>query len=803
MRVCETPESSSDFSSHRAGRSVLVVDGDPIQLRRMQTELEATGLTVRATTGASEALVTARADRPDALISDVRLGDLDGFILSSLFRSDPQLGGVPVVLVTDHLEGAEDRKLATAAGVHALLERSPNVAREVDALLHLLDGDGHVAAAGKPDPYVMRMAGQIGQLLAQAHAVEARCKSLLDNAHDAITILTPDGIILEANRGCEEILQMPRERMIGHHIREFAAPGYEDSNVAEYRGALDGTGRMPAIPIARLDGSCVYVEWSNKAVQVGGENVVFAVGRDVTESVEARRNLAVSEEKYRTLIESIPDVVWSATLDGELTFISEPVVNVCGFSAEEFRRAAPSFWFDRIHPEDLDRVRQAYSHIAKSDYAAEYRWQHKDGHWIWIRSHARSRIGPDGIERAEGTFADITELKRAEEHVRQSQKMEAIGQLTGGIAHDFNNILAVIIGNGEFLQQSLPENDENDVRRADAVAILDAARRAAGLTRQLLAFSRRQVLEPRILNLNEIVRGLEKMLRRIVGEDIEFTSALADGLAAVHADAGQIEQVIMNLVVNARDAMPLGGKLSIETANVVFDDVYSSTHLGPARGEYVMLAVSDTGCGMDADTKRRLFEPFFTTKEKGKGTGLGLSTCYGIVKQSEGWIWVYSEPGRGTAFKVYLPVAAAEAAATSIDTAAQTVLARGKETILVIEDDAQVRAMVRRILTSRSYDILEACDGEEAIAIAADHHGMIDLVLSDVVIPGLSGPEIVQQVEQRRGRTPALFMSGYTDHAVLRDRILSAGANFIQKPFAPAALAKKVRDVLDAQGARS
>jgi two-component system cell cycle sensor histidine kinase/response regulator CckA len=801
MRVADTREESSltDLASPRAGRSVLVVDHDPIQL---QARLEAKGLIVRIAIGASAALASASADRPDAIISNIRLGHLDGFILCSLLRSQPELYGVPVVLVADCSGDVEDRRMATAAGAHALIERSSDGAREVDAIVDLLAGGGDRAVPGSPDPYTVRMAVQMGQLLTRSHTIAERYKSLLNSAHDAITVLTPDGIILEVNRGCEQLLQMPRERMVGHHIREFAAPGHEDSNVAEYQGALDaGTGRMPAIPIARADGSCVYVEWSTKAACVGTESVVIAVGRDVTESVEARRSLAASEEKYRTLIESIPDVVWSAKLDGTITFISAPVVKVCGFSADEMRRASPSFWFDRVHPEDVDRVRQAYADISKTDFAAEYRWQHKDGHWIWIRSHASTRIGPGVTELAEGTFADITELKRAEEHVRQSQKMEAIGQLTGGIAHDFNNILAVIIGNGEFLHQSLTENDS---RRADAEAILEAAQRAAGLTRQLLAFSRRQVLEPRILDLNEIVRGLEKMLRRIIGEDIEFVSALAEGLHTVCADAGQIEQVIMNLVVNARDAMPVGGKLSIETANVLLDSEYCSTHPVPARGEYVMLAVSDTGCGMDADTKRRLFEPFFTTKEKGKGTGLGLSTCYGIVKQSEGCIWVYSEPGQGTAFKVYLPVAGAEAGGTAIDTAAHAALARGKETILVIEDEANVRAMVRRILTSRSYEVLEACNGEEAIAIAADHAGMIDLVLSDVVIPGLSGPEIVQEVERHRGRIPALFMSGYTDHAVLRDRILSAGANFIQKPFAPALLAKKVRDVLDAsQGARA
>jgi CheY-like chemotaxis protein len=372
--------------------------------------------------------------------------------------------------------------------------------------------------------------------------------------------------------------------------------------------------------------------------------------------------------------------------------------------------------------------------------------------------------------------------------------MEAIGQLTGGVAHDFNNILAIILGNGDFLRQSLSESDP---RRADAEAILEAGQRAAGLTRQLLAFSRRQVLEPRLLDLNQIVRGLEKMLRRIIGEDIEFSSVLAEGLPSVRADAGQIEQVIMNLVVNARDAMPLGGKLSIETKGVVLDRAYARTHLGAAQGPHVMLAVSDTGCGMDAETKRRLFEPFFTTKERGKGTGLGLSTCYGIVKQSEGWIWVYSEPQQGTVFKVYLPVAdaAAEPTVTALTTPA---LAKGHETVLVIEDDPQVREMVRRVLGSRHYEILEARDGEQAMAVANAHGGPIDLVLSDVIIPGLNGPEIVQKVQQQRDGTRALFMSGYTDHAVLRDRILGTGVDFIQKPFAPDALAIKVREVLDA-----
>jgi signal transduction histidine kinase/CheY-like chemotaxis protein len=454
--------------------------------------------------------------------------------------------------------------------------------------------------------------------------------------------------------------------------------------------------------------------------------------------------------------------------------------------------APPSFWFERVHKEDAARVRRAFAAIGKRGYAADYRWRRKDGRWMWITSHASARVNAEGIEIAEGTFADITEHKRLEEQVRQSQKMEAVGQLTGGIAHDFNNILAVILGNAEFLMESLSEADP---RRTDAEAILEAGQRAAGLTRQLLAFSRRQVIQPRALNLNDIVSGVEKMLHRVIGEDIQLTCSLGADLGIVRADPGQIEQVIMNLVVNARDAMPVGGKLSIETANVELDEENAASR-GTSR-PFVMLAISDTGCGMDAETKRRLFEPFFTTKGIGKGTGLGLSTCYGIVAQSGGRIGVYSELGQGSVFKVYLPsiqVEAAQSARTA--TAAPTLT--GHETVLLVEDDQQVRATVRRVLVGLGYDILEARDGDEAAAMSLCHQGRIDMVLSDVIIPGCNGPDVVKRIHATDDRVRALFMSGYTDHAVLRDQMLQKGMNFIQKPFTPVAIARKVREVLDA-----
>jgi CheY-like chemotaxis protein len=369
--------------------------------------------------------------------------------------------------------------------------------------------------------------------------------------------------------------------------------------------------------------------------------------------------------------------------------------------------------------------------------------------------------------------------------------MEAIGRLTGGIAHDFNNLLAVILGNGELLRDALPEQDP---RRTEAVEIVEAAHRAASLTRQLLAFSRRQVLEPTRLDLNSVVSGLERMLGRVIGEDVELSTSLAPALGAVRADAGQIEQVLMNLAVNARDAMTSGGRLIIETANVWREPEQAADRTTPV-GPCVMIAVTDTGCGMDDETARRAFEPFFTTKGPGKGTGLGLSTCYGIVQQSGGQISIYSEPGRGSVFKVCLPCCDREVAATE-GIEMPDAPPRGDETILLVEDDAQVRAAVARMLAGAGYRVVEVGSGEEALDALATGAGRVRLVLTDVVLPGLSGPELVDRLARFWPELPAVCMSGYTDH-MLRDQVLRSGLDFMQKPFGPAALARTVRQALE------
>jgi two-component system cell cycle sensor histidine kinase/response regulator CckA len=404
------------------------------------------------------------------------------------------------------------------------------------------------------------------------------------------------------------------------------------------------------------------------------------------------------------------------------------------------------------------------------------------------------RLGP--AVRAALALAESKARSRSlEAQLFLSQKMEAVGRLAGGVAHDFNNILTAIGGYADLLMADLPPDDR---RRHDVEEIHQATQRAAALTQQLLAFSRRQVLQPKVLNLNALVPNIEKMLRRLIGEDILFATVLHPSLGNVRADPGQLEQVIVNLALNARDAMPDGGRLTIETRNVELDEAYAADHPAVKPGRYVMLAVTDTGVGMDEETKARIFEPFFTTKVRGKGTGLGLATVYGIVQQTGGHIWPYSEPGRGTTMRVYLPRvdAPADPIEHHRDAAPETL--RGNETILVVEDEAPVRAVTRQLLERNGYTVLEAPDGPAALALVDGEAGgrHIDLLLTDVIMPGMSGRELAAELNARRPNVRVLFMSGYTDDAVVRHGMLEPGLAYLEKPFRPTALLRKVRGVL-------
>jgi PAS domain S-box-containing protein len=516
---------------------------------------------------------------------------------------------------------------------------------------------------------------------------------------------------------------------------------------------------------------------------------------DISEQKRKEEMLQMSESKFRTIFERVAVGIALISIDGQLVESNPALREMLRYGEEELRNRV---FNEFIHPEDaaIDVDLDQELIAGKRDhYQIEKRFIRKDGGVVWCQLNVSLVRGSHG----ERPFTicmveDITERKRLETQFFQSQKMETIGRLAGGIAHDFNNLLTVIKG---YTQLSLNHIQEGDPCRENIEEIKGAAERAAELTNQLLTFSRRQILDMKVLDLNTIVRGLEKMTGRIIGEDIEMFTVLDDHLGRVKTDPAQIEQVILNLVVNARDAMPAGGKLAIETANVGLDDTYARTHIGVVPGSYVMLSVSDTGCGMSPEIKELIFEPFFTTKEEGKGTGLGLSTIYGIVKQSGGNIWVYSEPGRGTTFKIYLPRVEDETDALPVQDNADH-LPKGNETVLLVEDDLSLRALAARVLRYQGYKVLEATNGNEAIGIARENgQERIHLLLTDVVMPYMGGRELVKRMKTLHSEIRVLFISGYTDHAITYHAGLKPGTPFLQKPFSPTALAKKVREVLD------
>lgn len=518
-----------------------------------------------------------------------------------------------------------------------------------------------------------------------------------------------------------------------------------------------------------------------------------------TTGMKAEDDLRASETRYRRLFESAKDGILILDADtGQVVDANPFLTSLLGYSHAEL--LGKNLW-DLGPFKDIAVSRDAFRELQEKEYVRyeDLPLETRDGRPINVEFVSNVYlVGPTKVIQC--NIRDITERKRREaEHknleqqLQVSQKMEAIGILAGGVAHDFNNLLSVILGYTEFAMQALRQGDPI---KNDLLEVKKAGDRAAVLTRQLLAFGRKQLLQPVPLNLNQVAEGVEKMLRSILGEGINYVQILASDLGVVRADPGQIEQVLMNLAVNARDAMPDGGKLTIETSNVELDAESGAHHVGAEPGPYVLLTVSDTGCGMNEQTKRRLFEPFFTTKEKGKGTGLGLSTVYGIVKQSGGNIWVYSELGMGTTFKIYLP---RELSARATLPRLQAVLepATGTETILVVEDEESLRKVARRALEIAGYKVLTAGAGDEALLISAQHEGIIHLLLTDMVMPRMSGQALAQALLKARPLTKVLYMSGYTDSAIIDHGVLDEGIHFIGKPFTAADIAQKVRNVLD------
>jgi PAS domain S-box-containing protein len=623
---------------------------------------------------------------------------------------------------------------------------------------------------------------------------------VLDWMTEGFQIIDRDWRYVYLNDAAARHAQRAKDQLLGRTMMD-CYPGIESTEVFGRLQRCMETRQPQSMEneFTYPDGS---TRWFALKIQAAPEGV-SVLSMDLTERRRAEEAVRLSEEKLRAAFEHAATGMALVGSGGRCLRVNPALCRLVGYAEDELVSMTLR---DITHPDELENGRDFIKELLAGEqltYARERRCLHKSGEVVWVAwsvSQVRDAAGDPlyfVCQLQDLTGRKLAEEKqaKAEEALHRSQKLEAIGRLAGGVAHDFNNVLGVITGHGELARKEIPEGHPS---RRRLEHMLKAAERAAGLTRQLLAFSRKQVQEPRLLDLNAVAADLESMFERILGEDIETEIRPARDLGLCSADPTQVEQVLLNLIVNARDAMPKGGRLTIETANAEFDDEYAAAHPPALPGRFVMLAISDSGTGMDAETQQRAFEPFFTTKPRGEGTGLGLATVYGIVKQSGGYIWLYSEPGRGTTFKIYLP-RVDEASPGSLVTAPSSALPapHGHETLLLVEDSAALRDMILEVLLQHGYQVLHAGNGEQALEVLRKHKGAVDLLLTDVVMPRLGGKDLADAVRVLHPAIRVVYMSGYTDGAISRAGILGEGVALLEKPFTSDRLTRAVREALD------
>jgi len=808
-------------------KRVLLVDDDPIQRKLAGLALGHAGFEVTGAEDGDAALRLATKSKPDAVVSDVLMPEMDGFTLCKALRKDAALASVPVVLMSAHYLEPGDHELAAQCGASRYISRSHGFDAVVRAVLDVIDAPA-AAFVSVPDEdlqaeHLRRVAHQLalqtgmGVSLARRVSLQASALSVLEGLSDTLAgQLDPENALDDTLAKCLDATGLSVGAIllfdengplkVKAHVGPKAHLRWEDHSML-LNSVSSGALVIPSVEAgaqgdqllgALSAGSCLVVPIVAREEALGvlllASNGSDLAGTEAESAVRAARSVSMqlgqalalartfsklgsAEQRYRALFENARDAIGVLDHEGVVleanqgweALIGVPRAQIVGHHLSDF---APGVWAEGASTR-LISIQQPGGGMVQVEVS-------------------RTAVEVGGTSYVLLVGHDVSERLRLEEQLLQSQKMEAVGRLAGGIAHDFNNLLSVILSLGEIL---LADMQVGDPMRADIQQIHKAGERAAGLTKQLLAFSRQQVIEPKIIDLNEVLAGIDDMLRRLLGADVDFMALPAPHLGRVRADPGTIGQVIMNLVVNARDAMPTGGKLTLETANVVLDDAFARQHLGVKAGPHVMLAVTDSGTGMDKATVARIFEPFFTTKEQGKGTGLGLSTVYGIVQQSGGSVWVYSELGKGTSFKVYLP--RVNDAVDEVHSLESPPKLLGAETILLAEDDDQVRAVACGILRRCGYTVIEARNAGEALMYSEGYGHVIHLLISDVVMPQISGPDLAKRLAIERPEMKVLYVSGYTDDSIVRHGVLAAHTSYLQKPITPGALASKVRELLD------
>jgi PAS domain S-box-containing protein len=834
-----------------SGRRVLVVDDELMNRKLAAFRLKHAGYEVDTASGAGEALDMARRRRPDAILSDVMMPVVDGFAFCREARGDPDLAATPIVLVSSAYVDESDRELARRMGANALVARTPDLRAATAALEAAIGGPPPPPAAVTDDQLAalhrerlqVQLERQIVQnemLLRQA-AIQATALSIIRGLSEVLAQPTDvtqilgdvlvhcldagglstgllyvaepgDGRRLQAHFGIAAERKADAAGFFGHPelIRRTATTAGplalstrampRDADAQDFLARLGHASALivPFVVLGETFGELVLASDSHDLSEGAWTSFARSLALQFGQTVALGQSLkraAASEGRYRALMEHANDAIFILDPNGTIleanrqseTLLGRDRDEIVGQHISAFGRGSGD-----EAPENVQRFREAL--VRGGGPVDNVAFLRGDGREIAV-DFSMSLNDIDGKASVLSIGRDVTERRSLEAQLLQSQKMESMGRLAGGVAHDFNNLLGIITGYSDLLRRRLATGDPRLTRYVDD--IVGAAHRAAGLTRQLLAFSRNQVLQPRILDLNVAVSEAERMLRRLIGEDIEIAMSLEEHLGPVKADPGQIDQVLMNLAVNARDAMPRGGRLTIETGNVLLDQVDVRPHPGVKAGRYVMVAVGDTGYGMTEEVRARIFEPFFTTKEVGKGTGLGLATVHGIVKQSGGHLSVDSEPGRGTTFKIYLPRIDASPEALVPPLPDPATLPRGSETIVLAEDDASLRAMISECLGDAGYTVIEARDTEDALDICVRHPSRLHLLMTDVVMPGMSGPELGEHAQAARPDLRILYMSGYTDDAVFHRGVITQSLVFLQKPFTADLLVRTVREVLD------